>query len=193
MTRTFGADGGSISVKFDSAGRPTSADTVDANGKLTSVTCHVPAVCAGALNQQQKQLSAANTLKANTKPQGLTATKPNVKADVLQQIQGKSSGDLSVAKDKLKTTGMANRINKSGAASDLNPQPLPPGPPPDKVGKNMQLDNKINIASYKSAVPRKVLPRASFIPAAILTKRPFRRPNPPVNIRRVLSINPTTT
>ena len=55
----------------------------------------------GALNQQQKQLSGANTLKANTKPQGLTATKPNVKADVLQQIQGKSSGDLKGAKAKV--------------------------------------------------------------------------------------------
>lgn len=187
MTRTFGADGGSISTKFDSAGRPSSVDTVDANGKLTSVKCDVPAVCAGALNQQQKQLTG---VPASPTAQRLPPARPNgkqnIKADVAKQIEGKSSEnrealrkqthvkdgtarigksadlkqgkqdikadvakqigdkphvDVAGNKEKLKA-GIEDRLENRGQAVQLNP--------PDKAGRKMHLDNKINIGSHKS-------------------------------------------
>ena len=113
MTRTFGADGGSISVKFDSAGRPTSADTVDANGKLTSVTCHVPAVCAGALNQQQKQLSGAKALNAGNTPPALAGAKRNVRADILKQIGAKPNEETTTGKNKANNDALDRFKNRA--------------------------------------------------------------------------------
>ncbi len=114
MTRTFGADGGSISVKFDSAGRPTSADTVDANGKLTSVTCHVPAVCAKALSQQQAQLSGAKALKAGNTPQhSLANNKQQMKADVLGQIGAKPNKETTTGKNKANNDALDRFKNKA--------------------------------------------------------------------------------
>lgn len=150
LTRTFDDKGGTITTKFNPDGRPTSIDTTDPNGKLTSVSCDVPAKCAKALNQQRAQLRAsAKALKAGTEPQDLTNAKKNVRGDVLKQIGGKSHVDVPGNKEKLKT-GIADQLKKRGQAVQLNPQPLPPGSPPDKAGGNKHLKNKINIGSYKS-------------------------------------------
>ena len=103
-TSTFGDNGKAISrTHFNSDGTPASVDTIDPKtSKVTTVQCNAPGsncpqTTAHDLNAKQLK-AGANTLKANTTPQGLTATKQNAKADVLKQIQGKSSGDAKVAK-----------------------------------------------------------------------------------------------
>jgi hypothetical protein len=159
MTRTFGADGGSISVKFDSAGRPTSADTVDANGKLTSVTCHVPAVCAGALSQQQKQLSAAktqnlpgNNASANKLQGGHQANnKQQVQSDILNQIQ--SRGISKGFKQNIKAD-VANQIGiNPGAGAQANLKETHPEQFGIKTNKNMAVTGKNNKENfYKSEI-----------------------------------------
>ena len=63
LYRTFDDKGGTVTGHFDSNGvRLTSIDTIDANGKLTHVSCTNPAKCADAakaLNQHQVQISGA--------------------------------------------------------------------------------------------------------------------------------------
>ena len=77
-------------------------------------------------------------------------TGKHMKSDLLNQIGGKPSRDLKGAMDKLKT---ADKFKKSGASADLNPQPLPPGPPPDKVGKKDFKSGVLNqIGGVKSGV-----------------------------------------
>ena len=94
-------------------GRPTSVDTIDPNGKLTSVTCHVPALCAKALSQQQAQLSGAKALNAGNKPPALAGAKQNVRADVLKQIGAKPNEETTTRKNKANTDALDRFKNKA--------------------------------------------------------------------------------
>jgi uncharacterized protein len=70
---------------------------------------------------------------AGDKQKGLASNKKQVQADVLNQIQNKPGANLK--------TGALDP-KKAGQAVQLNPQPLPPGPPPDKLIGKSKLEDK---------------------------------------------------
>ena len=93
---------------------------------------------AGRMNKS----GAASSLNPQPLPPDKVGAKELVKGDVVNKIGSKPGRDLKNTSDKLKTIGMAGRMNKSGAASDLNPQPLPPGPPPNKTAIKHRFDDR---------------------------------------------------
>ena len=90
---------------------------------------------ANKLHGQQHNLAA-------DKQQGLASNKQQIQADVLNQIQNKSGSNLK--------TGALD-AKKTGEAVQLNPQPLPPGPPPDKfTGIKQHMNDKFQTGSNKN-------------------------------------------
>jgi hypothetical protein len=137
-SQSYAADGHRTAEEnYDSKTRKVSTATYNQVGQVTGT---------GGYTKVQK-LGVKPTQGAQQ--QGLTTSKQQIKADVAKQIGDKSHVDVAGSKEKLKA-GIADRLKNRGRSVQLNPQPLPPGPPPDKVGGNKHLDNKINIGSSKS-------------------------------------------
>ena len=165
-TINYNPDGSAVKKAIDPTTGKMTTTNYDKNGNPIG-TPQISDIPKNAQQNAATLKAGANTLKANTKPQGLTATKDNVKADVLKRIQanqnrrslaGAKTQNL-VGQNKLPGNNpLANKLqglasNKQQIQADVLNQ-IQNKTGPKGVKENFKADASKQIGSKFGAIPK---------------------------------------
>jgi YD repeat-containing protein len=137
ITRT-NKDGSSTTTTYDKNGQPTSIATTTKDGKKFVQHCNDAGNCFST------KAVGVGKVTGQT-PAGGGSDKLKIQTQALKQINDKAHAQDLIAggTEKVKLQGLDQIRKQHGEAVGLNPQPLPPGPSPDKFSGKTHFEKKL--------------------------------------------------